>query len=86
MSLNLTQFIGQSALIVSLVTGIFGVFFGLYITLARPNISSKQFTMLRVCGVILVTTIAMACGILVFCLLTDDFSLLHFILDRPALC
>ena len=79
MSLDLTQFIGQSALIVSLVTGIFGVFFGLYITLARPNISSKQFTMLRVCGVILVTTIAIACGILVFCLLTDDFSLLYVV-------
>ena len=79
MSLNLTQFIGQSALIVSLVTGIFGVFFGLYITLARPNILSKQFTMLRVCGVILVTTIAMACGMLVICLLTDDFSLLYVV-------
>ena len=51
MSLDLTQFIGQSALIVSLVTGIFGVFFGLYITLARPNISSKQFTKFKGYGV-----------------------------------
>ena len=64
MSLNLTQFIGQSALIVSLVTGIFGVFFGLYITLARPNILSKQSTILRVCGVILVTTIAIALSLI----------------------
>ena len=79
MSLNLTQFIGQSALIVSLVTGIFGVFFGLYIALARPTVLSKQFTMLRTCGVILLTTIAVACGMLVFCLLTDDFSLLYVV-------